>query len=81
MKINPRDFQVMEGQELQLKKCPTIVRPFYKSKDQYQEILQQHIAQLSDMQNILYADNRYALLLIFQAMDAAGKDGAIKHVM
>ena len=58
-----------------------MIKPFYKSKDQYKEILAQHIEELSDIQNILYADNRYALLLIFQAMDAAGKDGAIKHVM
>src|SRR5208283_733819 len=60
---------------------PTVIKPFYKSKDQYKEILERHIEELSDMQNILYADNRFALLLIFQAMDAAGKDGAIKHVM
>src|SRR5665213_896935 len=81
MKINVEDFQVMEGQNIDLKKCPTIIKPFYKSKDQYQEILVQHIEELSALQNILYADNRYAILLIFQAMDAAGKDGAIKHVM
>ena len=81
MKINPKDFQVMEGQQVELKKHPTIIKPFYKSKDQYKEILERHIEELSEMQNILYADNRYALLLIFQAMDAAGKDGAIKHVM
>jgi PPK2 family polyphosphate:nucleotide phosphotransferase len=81
MKINPKDFQVMEGRRVELKKRPTIVKPFYKSKDQYKEILARHISALSDLQNILYADNSYALLLIFQAMDAAGKDGAIKHVM
>ena len=81
MKINIKDFQVMEGQDVQLKKRPTAIKPFYKSKDQYKEILDQHIEELSEIQNILYADNRYALLLIFQAMDAAGKDGAIKHVM
>ena len=81
MKINVKDFQVIEGHDVQLKKCPTIVKPFYKSKDQYKEILDQHIEDLKNMQNVLYADNRYALLLIFQAMDAAGKDGAIKHVM
>jgi PPK2 family polyphosphate:nucleotide phosphotransferase len=81
MKINYKDFQVMEGRKVELKKRPTIIKPFYKSKDQYKEILNQHIEELSDLQNILYADNRYALLLIFQAMDAAGKDGAIKHVM
>lgn len=81
MKINTKDFQVMEGQDVQFKKYPTAIKPFYKSKDQYKEILEQHIEELSEMQNILYADNRYAILLIFQAMDAAGKDGAIKHVM
>ena len=81
MKINYKDFQVMEGRRVELKKCPTMIKPFYKSQDQYKEILDQHISELSDLQNILYADNRYAILLIFQAMDAAGKDGAIKHVM
>lgn len=81
MKINPKDFQVTEGRKVELAKCPTAINPFYKSQDQYKEILEQHIKELSDLQNILYADNRYALLLIFQAMDAAGKDGAIKHVM
>src|SRR5476649_755346 len=81
MKIDLKDFQVMEGRKVELKKHPTIIKPFYKSKDQYKDILVEHIQELSEMQNILYADNRYALLLIFQAMDAAGKDGAIKHVM
>jgi len=81
MKINPKDFQVREGRKVELKKIPTTIKLFYKSKDQYKEILARHIDELSDYQNILYADNRYALLLIFQAMDAAGKDGAIKHVM
>jgi PPK2 family polyphosphate:nucleotide phosphotransferase len=81
MKINTKDFQVMEGRRVELRKCPTLIKPFYKSKDQYKEILDQHISELSDLQNILYADNRYALLLIFQAMDAAGKDSVIKHVM
>ena len=81
MKINPKDFKVNEGQDVQLKKRPTLVKPLYKSKDQYKEVLATHIEELSEMQNILYADNRFALLLIFQAMDAAGKDGAIKHVM
>jgi polyphosphate:nucleotide phosphotransferase, PPK2 family len=46
-----------------------------------QKLLEEHVAQLSAQQQLLYASNRYAVLLIFQAMDAAGKDGAIKHVM
>ena len=57
------------------------MEPIYKSKDQYHKLLGEHVGQLSAQQRLLYASNRYAVLLIFQAMDAAGKDGAIKHVM
>ena len=70
-----------EGDEVNLNKWPTAVEPVYKSKRQYEELLREHVAQLSSQQQLLYASNRYAVLLIFQAMDAAGKDGAIKHVM
>ena len=81
MKINSKNFRVREGHEVDLKKWPTKVDPVYKSKEQYKKILDEHVAQLSSQQELLYASNRYAVLLIFQAMDAAGKDGAIKHVM
>jgi PPK2 family polyphosphate:nucleotide phosphotransferase len=81
MKINSKDFRVREGDEVKLRKWPTYVEPVYKSKERYQELLGEHVAQLSSQQQLLYASNRYAILLIFQAMDAAGKDGAIKHVM
>ena len=81
MKINSRNFRVQEGDTVNLKEWPTQVDPGYKSKEQYQELLRGHVAQLSLQQQLLYASNRYAVLLIFQAMDAAGKDGAIKHVM
>ena len=81
MKINSKDFRVREGEEVDLKKWPTKVDPVYKSKEQYQKLLEEHVAQLSSQQQLLYASNRYAVLLIFQAMDAAGKDGAISHVM
>ena len=70
-----------EGHEVNLDKWPTAVEPIYESKKQYQKLLRDHVAQLSSLQHLLYASNRYAVLLIFQAMDAAGKDGAIKHVM
>jgi polyphosphate kinase 2 (PPK2 family) len=76
-----KDFRVREGDEVDLKKWPTKVDPVYKSKEQYKKLLEEHVAQLSSLQQLLYASNRYAVLLIFQAMDAAGKDGAIKHVM
>jgi len=81
MKINSKDFRVREGHEVNLEKWPTRVDPVYKSKEQYKKLLEEHVAQLSSQQQLLYASNRHAVLLIFQAMDAAGKDGAIRHVM
>jgi PPK2 family polyphosphate:nucleotide phosphotransferase len=81
MKINSKNYRVREGREVYLRRWPTIVEPSYKSKEEYQKQLAEHVAQLSTQQQLLYASNRYAILIIFQAMDAAGKDGAIKHVM
>ncbi len=81
MKINSKKFRVAEGEKVRLGKWPTFVKPVYKSKEQYQKLLDEHVARLSSLQQLHYAFNRYSLLLIFQAMDAAGKDGAIKHVM
>ena len=81
MKISTKEFRVREGEHVRLKKLPTKVKAFYKSDDQYKELLAEHIRELSNHQDLLYATGRHSLLLIFQAMDAAGKDGAIKHVM
>ena len=81
MKINPQDFRVREGDEVRLRKWPTNVAPAYKSEQHYLKLLEQHVVQLSSLQELLYASNSHAILLIFQAMDAAGKDGAIRHVM
>ena len=81
MKIHTKDFRVHEGDDVDLKKWPTKAKPVYKSKDEYKRLLDQHVVQLSAQQKLLYASDRYAILLIFQAMDAAGKDGAIRHVM
>jgi PPK2 family polyphosphate:nucleotide phosphotransferase len=81
MKIKSEDFRIREGDEVDLKKWPTMVDPVYKSKEQYKELLRDHVARLSTQQQLLYASNSYAVLLVFQAMDAAGKDGAIRHVM
>ena len=74
-------LRVKFGEKLKLKAWSTKIKPLYESKAHYQELLQKQIKDLSDLQSTLYADNRFALLLIFQAMDAAGKDGVIKHVM
>ena len=81
MNINIKNFCVREHQRIDLKNWPTSIDPFYKSKEQSHPLLSQQVEQLSALQDILYAYNRYSLLLIFQAMDAAGKDSAIKHVM
>jgi PPK2 family polyphosphate:nucleotide phosphotransferase len=81
MKINSKDFRVRPGEKVKLREWPTIVKPFCKSKKRYQELLGEHVEELSSLQQLHYASNRYALLLIFQGMDAAGKDGAIRHVM
>jgi PPK2 family polyphosphate:nucleotide phosphotransferase len=81
MKINSRDFQVRPGAKVKLKEWPTRVKPFYKSKKRYQKLLEKHVEALSALQHLHYASSRQALLLIFQGMDAGGKDGAIRHVM
>ena len=81
MKISSKNFEVKAGEKVKLKKWPTLIKPCYQSKEQYQELLSEHIRKLSEQQSLLYASNHYSLLLIFQAMDTAGKDGAIKHVM
>jgi PPK2 family polyphosphate:nucleotide phosphotransferase len=81
MKIHSELYRVKEGDRVHLGKWPTKVKPYYKSKKHYMSLMDDHVEKLSDRQNILYAHNKYSLLLIFQAMDAAGKDSAIKHVM
>jgi PPK2 family polyphosphate:nucleotide phosphotransferase len=81
MKINIKDFQVQEGDKVKLHKWPTRVEPVYSSKKKYRKHLKQQVEELSELQQLQYASNDYSVLLIFQAMDAAGKDGAIRHVM
>jgi PPK2 family polyphosphate:nucleotide phosphotransferase len=81
MKINLKDFRVTEGDRVDLEKWPTKIDPVYKSKDQYEALLADHVGRLSSQQRLLYGSNRHAILLILQAMDAAGKDGVIRHVM
>ncbi len=81
MKIPVGKFRVRPGAKVRLKDWPTDTRRFYRSKEHYRELLAAHVEELSELQEKHYADNRYALLFIFQAMDAAGKDGIIRHVM
>jgi PPK2 family polyphosphate:nucleotide phosphotransferase len=81
MKIKSKDFRVRPGAKVKLKAWPTSVKPFCKSKKRYEKLLAAQVEELSALQQLHYASNRYALLLIFQGMDAAGKDGAIRHIM
>jgi PPK2 family polyphosphate:nucleotide phosphotransferase len=81
MKIDTSEFRVRPGDHVDLTRWPTKVAPLCKSKAHFVDRLQKHVEHLSALQKLLYASNRYAVLLIFQAMDAAGKDGAIQHVM
>jgi PPK2 family polyphosphate:nucleotide phosphotransferase len=81
MKIDPDDFRAPPGKAVRLRDWPTRVRPFYKSQAHYDKVLEEHVEKMRSLQDMLYAGNTYSVLLVFQAMDAAGKDGAIKHVM
>jgi PPK2 family polyphosphate:nucleotide phosphotransferase len=81
MKIDCRDFRVPEGKKLRLDKWSTKGERVYASKQDYEKLLGSHVDRLDKLQQRLYASDQYAILLIFQAMDAAGKDGAIRHVM
>jgi PPK2 family polyphosphate:nucleotide phosphotransferase len=81
MKIDTKDYLIHAGEKVKLKDWPTKGKPIYSSKEEYQEALEKHVQQMESLQQLLYGADKYALLLIFQGMDAAGKDGAIKHVM
>jgi PPK2 family polyphosphate:nucleotide phosphotransferase len=81
MKLDLKDFRVPGGETIRLAKWATDIKPLYKSEKQYKELLAADVRQLSALQRLLYASNGYSVLLVFQAMDAAGKDGAISHVL
>ena len=81
MKIKSKDFCVQSREKVELKKWLTNIKPICNSKKKYKKLLEDHVESLSKLQRLHYASGRYSLLLIFQAMDAAGKDGAISHVL
>ncbi len=80
-KIATEDFRVRPGKRVDLSTWATDVKPLYKSKEACAVQMGEQVAKLRELQNLLYASNQHAILLIFQAMDAAGKDSAIKNVM
>ena len=79
--ISAGAFRIRPGHRLRLEGRSTDIPKLYRDDDEAVKLLRRQVQRTSELQDILYADDRYALLLIFQAMDAAGKDGAIKHVM
>ena len=81
MKIDAKRFRVQPGAKVRLSAWPTLVNPFCKTKEEYETLLEQNREELGAQQKLHYACGRYALLLILQGMDSAGKDGAIAHVM
>lgn len=74
-------FIYKPGGKLQLSKIPTVFNGEEKHKNEVKKLLQQNLKELGDYQDRLYAYDKYSLLIILQAMDAAGKDGMISHVM
>jgi polyphosphate kinase 2 (PPK2 family) len=81
VKTDSKDFRVRPGAKVKLKEWPARVQPFCKSKKAHRKLLEEHIAELSSLQQLHYPSNRYAWLMIFQGLDSAGKDGAIRHVV
>jgi len=81
MTIDSKSYHVPPGKKLNLSEWSTTAPALTNSKKHYQKLLEEHVKDLSALQQLHYASNRHALLIIFQGMDGAGKDGAIKHVM
>ena len=66
---------------LQLASCPNQVEPFYDSKKEYKQLLVEYSEQIDQLQNKMYAHDRYGMLIVFQAMDAAGQERTICPVI
>ncbi len=76
-----KPYRVDDGKKIRLKDFDPSDTGDIRSKEHATELLEKGIAHMAELQNKLYAQDRWGVLLILQAMDAAGKDGAIKHVM
>jgi PPK2 family polyphosphate:nucleotide phosphotransferase len=76
-----KSYRIADGKHFRLKDVDPADTAHWHSSDEAKEQIQKDIARMEELQDMLYAQDRWSLLLIFQAMDAAGKDGTIKHVM
>jgi PPK2 family polyphosphate:nucleotide phosphotransferase len=81
LKINLDDFRVASGKDFRIKKAKTKVKSLYRDNAHYEELIAQFRIEIDELQQKMYAQDRHGMLMIFQAMDAAGKDSTIKHVM
>jgi PPK2 family polyphosphate:nucleotide phosphotransferase len=79
--MNIKTFLIPEDSGVDLKDHPTDFTGDYTDKDKAEEDLAKNVKRLRQLQDVLYAEDKQSLLIVFQAMDAAGKDGAIEHVM
>jgi PPK2 family polyphosphate:nucleotide phosphotransferase len=79
--FHSEDFRYDGSKPFSIKEVPNKIPDIYDTKDEYQQMLAESAEELDDLQSMMYAHNRYGLLIILQAMDAAGKDGTIKHVL
>lgn len=81
LKIDTEQFRVKPGSDIHPSDFPTKVDKYYSDKGDYKDRLEEYTEEIHDLQNLMYAHNRHSVLLVFQGMDSAGKDGAIRHVM
>jgi PPK2 family polyphosphate:nucleotide phosphotransferase len=81
MSIDASRYRVRDRRKVDLKRWPTAVAPLYESPSRYESLLDAQVRQLSKRQTLLYAHDRYSVLVILQGLDGAGKDGIIRHVM
>lgn len=79
-KIDTSAFRFDGTDKFSIKKADTKVDDFYKDDADYEAQLSAHASEINDLQTQMFSDNRYGVLAVFQAMDAAGKDGTIQHV-
>lgn len=79
--IDTSDFLVTGQQPVQLEQRKTKIKDVYQHKEEYSELIEEFQEEIDELQQMMYAHDRYSLLLIFQALDAAGKDGTIRAIM
>jgi polyphosphate kinase 2 (PPK2 family) len=78
--FNIKNFQITDNETYKPNSHPTKIKDFYEDKADYERLLKSLQAEMDELQSIMYAQSKYGVLAVFQAMDAAGKDGTMKAV-